>query len=165
MGLAAAKQHDASLKIATALLQVFDRDGNTDSLYSRHMYEYSLPKIEDLITGALGLDALRLLVGLLYDAAVIGQRIRFEPTQDYTSVISGPLPEDESAQYDIFGALTAAVRKSAVRLVEKEGADVRAVMGCSARTSIQDIRADRTSCFGAEPAGRAGPGGRTPARS
>ncbi len=126
--LSAAKQHDASLKVAAALLQVFDRDGNVDSLYSRHMYEHSLPKIEEAISGALGLDALRLLVRLLYGAAVIGERIRFDPTRDYTSVISGPLPEDESAQYDIFGALTAAVRKSASRLVADKVADVPAVM-------------------------------------
>jgi hypothetical protein len=126
--LAAAKQHDASLKVATALLQVFDRDGNVDSLYSRHMYEHSLPKIEETITGALGLDALRLLVSLLYETAVIGRKILLDPLQDYTSVLSGPLPEDDSAQYDIFGALAAAVRRSAVRLLAQEDADVRAIM-------------------------------------
>ncbi len=59
--LAAAKKNHACLKVGSALLQVFDRDGNVDSLYSRHMYEHSLPKIEEAITGALGLDALRLL--------------------------------------------------------------------------------------------------------
>ncbi len=126
--LAAAKKVDACIKVVSALLQLFDQDGNVDSLYSRHMYEHSLPKIEETITGALGLEALRLLSRLLYEAAVIDQKIRLDPLQDYTSVTSGPLPDDESAKYDIFGALTAAVRKSAVRLVERDGADVRAVM-------------------------------------
>lgn len=126
--LSGAKQHDATLNVAAALLQVFDRDGDVDSLYSSHMYEHSLPKIEESITDALGLDALRLLVGLLYQAALIERRIQLDPRLDHTSVISGPLPEDESAQYDIFGALTAALRRSAVRLIEKEGADVPAVL-------------------------------------
>ena len=59
--LAAAKKRDAGSIVASALLQLFDRDGNVDSLFSRHMYQHSLPKIEEFITGALGLDALRLL--------------------------------------------------------------------------------------------------------
>jgi hypothetical protein len=43
------------------------------------------PKIEEAITGALGLDALRLLTRLLYEAAVIGQKICVDPVQDYGS--------------------------------------------------------------------------------
>lgn len=126
--LAEVKKCDACLTVASALLQLFDRDGDVDSLFSKYMYELSLPKIEEAITHALGLDALRLFTRLLYEAAVICRKICFDPVQDYTSVTLSPLPEDENATYDIYGALTAAVRKSAVRLIGQEGTDIRAVM-------------------------------------
>lgn len=126
--LAAAKKGGACLTVASALLQLLDQDGEVASLFARHMYEHSLLKIEQTITDALGLDALQLLTRLLYEAAVIGRKIRFDPLQDYTSIISRPLPEDESAIHDSFDALTAAVLKSASRLVQYDSTDVRAVM-------------------------------------
>lgn len=126
--LAEAHRSEASVTVARSLLQVLDQNGSLGTLYSHNMYEHSLPTLTGPLTNAAGLDALRLLVDLLYRAAIIGEKVRFDPLRDYTSVLSTSLPEDESAQYDIFSALVAAVRKSAIQLIEQEGADVGAIM-------------------------------------
>lgn len=126
--LANAKEHDACLKVASALLQVCERDGQIGSLYSRHMYENSLSKIEKAITGALGLDALRLFTRLLYEAAIIERKIIVDPFQDYTSISSRPISGNENTDYGIIGALTNAIRDCAVNLILRNEIDTGAIM-------------------------------------
>ena len=121
--LAEAKQRDAALGVARALLQIWNQNGEVASLYGRHLYEHHLPSAMQILTKAAGLDALRLFMELLREAADITGRIRY----DHYS--SRSVADDEMANTDIYGALSTAVRKSAETLVKDDPANVRNVIG------------------------------------
>jgi hypothetical protein len=126
--IAEANEKTATATIAKAILRVSDADGRLRTHYSQHMYEHSLPKTTDIITKALGLEALQLLNNLLYEVGVIEGKIKLDPFYDYTSVISGPLPQNQSDTYDVFGALVSAVRQCAVELITKNPADTKNII-------------------------------------
>lgn len=134
--LAAAGLHEACDSLASALFQLFDQNGDIATSFSQHMYEHSLVIAEPTLTAALGFGALRLLTQLLYEAAVISRKIRFEPPQDYTSA-SAPLPKNSQSVYDVFGALTFATIECATRLVREEHADVRGIMDILLKNKFQ----------------------------
>jgi hypothetical protein len=121
--LAEAKQKDAALSVARALLQVWDHNGEIASLYGHHMYEHHLPSVIVPMTKACGEDALRLFVELLQQVALISGRERYS----YHS--SSPVADDESAKHDIHDALLSGVRRSAEQLVADNPAQMHHVVG------------------------------------
>jgi len=121
--LAEANQREAALRVARALLQLWDDNGQVASLYGRHMYEHHLPSIMGALTNACGEDGLRLFMALLVQAAEIGGQIRY----DHYS--SRSIADDGMANYDPYRALSSAVRRSAEMLVADDPARMRNVIG------------------------------------
>ncbi len=133
--LAEAKQKDAALSVARALLQVWNHNGEIVSLYGHHMYEHHLPSVVVPLTRACGENALRLFVELLQQAAIITGRDKY----GYHS--SHPIADDEQARHDIHDALLTAVRRSAETIVEASPDQMRRVIGIlSGETSKIFIR-------------------------
>lgn len=120
--LTAAGQKDAALKVARALLQIWDHNGEIVSLYGRHMYEHHLPSIITALTKTCGEDAMRLFVELLQQAAVISGKDRY----GYHS--SHPIADDGLATHDIHDALLSAVRRSAEMIVTNNAAQMHNVI-------------------------------------
>jgi len=121
--LAEANQHAAALSVARALLQIWKENGEIASLYGRHMYEHHLPSIMQALTKACGEGALRLATELLRQAAVVSGKIEY----DHHSL--RPVADDERANYDVYNALTSAVRRSAEMLIADDPARMRDVIG------------------------------------
>jgi hypothetical protein len=119
--LAQAKQKNAALAVARALLQIWDHNGEIVSLYGHHMYEHQLPPIVAPLTKACGEDALRLFVELLQEAGRISGR------ESYSVYSSRPVADD-SALHDIYDSLLNAVRRSAEAIVEDSPAQMRFVI-------------------------------------
>lgn len=117
----------AALRVASYLLQVFSDDqGNIRSLYGQHMYEHSLPQLVPILTKACGVDALKLLSDLLFQAAVVSGKVGTEPIHDYTAYDQGPLTDDSSANYSVYDALKCQVRLAAEQII---GADATQLSG------------------------------------
>jgi hypothetical protein len=125
--LAEGEQYEAALRVARALLQLWDENGQMASLYGRHMYEHHLPSIVSALTKTCGEEALRLFMDLLQQAAEISGRIRY----DHYS--SRSVADDEMANYDVYNALISAVRRSAEMLIKDDPACMRNVIGILTR--------------------------------
>jgi hypothetical protein len=125
--LAESNQREPALRVARALLQLWDESGQIASLYGRNMYEHHLPSIMSALTKACAEDALRLLMDLLQQAAEISGRIR----HDHYS--SRSVADDQMANYDVYNALISAVRRSAEMLVKDDPARMRNVIGILTR--------------------------------
>ena len=121
--LAGASQKEAALRVARALLQIWDQNGEVVSLYGHHMYEHHLPSIVGPLTNACGADAMRLFVELLDQAGIISGKDR------YGYHTSNPISDDERATHDVHDALLSAVRRSAETLVADYPAQMRDVIG------------------------------------
>ena len=87
------------------------------------MYEHHLPSIMQALTKACGEGALRLATELLRQAAVVSGKIEY----DHHSL--RPVADDERANYDVYNALTSAVRRSAEMLIADDPARMRDVIG------------------------------------
>ncbi len=120
--LAESHQQAAALRVARALLQIWNENGEIASLYGRHMYEHHLPAVVQTLTKACGNDALQLFMELLLQAAEISRKIEY----DHHSARA--IADDEMAKYDVYGALLSAVRQSAELLVTNNPAGMRSVI-------------------------------------
>src|SRR5208282_2804898 len=69
--LAEGNQTEAALSVARALLQVFERNGDIDSLFDHYLYEHHLPRITEILTRACGENAIKLFCDLLQQAAIV----------------------------------------------------------------------------------------------
>ena len=118
--LAEGGQKDAALRVARALLQLFEQGGDICSLYARHMYEHHLPRITEILTGACNVAALKLFCDLLQDAAVLSGKAGGEAGSDVSHYSSRPIADDSMAQQDIYDALIAAVRRSADMILRSD---------------------------------------------
>jgi len=118
----------ACLKLATALFEVVDHQGEIGSAFPRPMYEHHLAAVHPALSKTLDLDALRLFTGLLYKSALIERKIRLDPYMDFTSVILEPLSGDNHAAHDIFRALTAATMQCAFSLIDRQDTDAAAIV-------------------------------------
>jgi hypothetical protein len=67
--LAQGGHREAALKVARALLQIWEQNGHLVTHYAHHMYEYHLPFLVDPLAVCCGEDALRLFADLLREAA------------------------------------------------------------------------------------------------
>ena len=119
----------AALKVASCLLQVFSDDhGNIRSLYGQHMYEHCLPQLVPILTKACGVDALKLLSDLLFQAAVVSGKVGTDPIHDYTAYDQEPLTDDSAATYSVYDALKCQVRRSAEQLIEVDATQLSGVL-------------------------------------
>jgi hypothetical protein len=112
--LAEGKQPAAALRVARALLQIWNTNGQIASLYGSHMYEHHLPSAMNALTKACGEDGLRLFMDLLQQAAEISGKIRY----DHYSL--QPVASDNMADSDVYRALISAVRRSAELLIKND---------------------------------------------
>jgi len=119
---AASEKHEAALRVARPLLQLWDDNGETANLFGRHMYEHHLPPIMEALTKACGEDGLCLLMDLLVQAAEISRRINYE----HHTLRS--VSDDEMANSDPYSALISAVRRSAEMLVADDPSRMRGVI-------------------------------------
>jgi hypothetical protein len=119
--LAEGKQAEAALRIARALLQLWDQNGELGSHYGRSMYEYQLPSLVAPLTQCCGEASLRLFANLLLDAATISGKI------DSAHFTSRPIGDDGMANHDVYEALLAATRRSAEILVKSNATNTSAV--------------------------------------
>jgi hypothetical protein len=131
--LAAAKQKDAALTVARALLQIWDHNGEIATLYGHHMYEHHLPSIIEPLTKACGEDALGLFMALLQQASLINGR------ESYGYYSSDSIADDERAKHDTHDALLSAVRRSAEALVSDDPSLMRHI--------ISILRSDSSKIF------------------
>jgi hypothetical protein len=120
--LAAGQKCAAALAVARELLQVWEEDGHPATLYGRNMYEHHLPILMAPLTTNCRVEALRLVVTLLSRAGEIGHRI------DIDHYSQRSIADDELANYDVYSALTSAVRRSAEMLVDSDPATTRSVI-------------------------------------
>lgn len=68
-------QREAALKVARALLQIWEQNGHLVTHYAHHMYEHHLPSLVGPLAACCGEDALRLFADRLQEAARITNRI------------------------------------------------------------------------------------------
>jgi hypothetical protein len=120
--LAEGSQKEASLRVARALLQIWDQNGEVVSLYGHHMYEHRLPSMVAPLTKTCGLDAMQLFVELLEQAGVISGKDR------YGYHTSNPIADDGRVTHDIHDALLSAVRRSAEILIADDPAQIQNVI-------------------------------------
>ncbi len=113
---------EAALKVARALLQIWEQNGHLVTHYAHHMYEYHLPSLVSPLAGCCGEDALRLFADLLHEAARITGRIDF----DHYSM--RPMGDDDMAQHDVYESLISAVRRSAEVLIQEDATRMRRVV-------------------------------------
>jgi hypothetical protein len=125
--LADAKQKDAALTVARALLQVWDQNGAIASLYGQHMYEHQLPAMVLPLTKACGEDGLLLFIELFQQAILI------EGRESWGYYSSNPVASDERAQHDMYDALLSAVRRSAETLVKDSPSEMHRIVGILSR--------------------------------
>lgn len=121
-------QTDAAIIVARALLQVFQEDGNIATLYSRHMYEYSLPALVITLTRACGLPALGLFVDILRNAAIADGKLGDNSTVDHSHFTFGSIASDEHTAHDTYSALVSAVRSSAEFLAQHDPSSMRTIV-------------------------------------
>jgi hypothetical protein len=118
----------AALEIATGLLQVFGDEGEVSSLYAQNMYEYCLPQLAPSLTKACGLDALKLLVGLLHQVIAIDHEKNQDPAFDRTRYDQGAIEDETRGVHSIYDALRMEVRRSAEALIDADMRLVPAIM-------------------------------------
>ena len=126
-----AKQDAAALRVARALLQIWEENGEVASLYGRDMYEHHLLSITTPLTEVCGEGALRLFVELLLQVGNITGRLK----HDHHS--SRPVADDDMARYDPYHALMSAVRRSAEMLVANDPGRMRNVIGILTRDTAK----------------------------
>lgn len=126
--LASEGEDAAALIVAARLLQVFGNDGDVASLYSQHMYEYSLPQLAPLLTQACGIGALELLASLLHQAIVVDSERSQDHTFDRTAYDQGALADATIGIYSVYDALRTEVRRAAEMLVNADHALMPAIM-------------------------------------
>jgi hypothetical protein len=120
--LAQGGHREAALKVARALLQIWEQNGHLVTHYAHHMYEYHLPSLVDPLAACCGEDALRLFADLLQEAA----RITGKTDSGHYSM--RPMGDDGMAQHDVYGSLISAVRRSAEALIQEDAARMRGVV-------------------------------------
>jgi hypothetical protein len=114
----------AAIRVAGALLQLWEEGDQIQSLYFiPYLYAAHLPIITNELTKACGEDALRLLMELLQQAAIISGKNR------YGHYSSQPIADDQRARYDIYEGLVSAIRRSAELLIKGEPARMRGIVG------------------------------------
>jgi hypothetical protein len=120
--LAQGGHRDAALKVARALLQIWEQNGHLVTHYAHHMYEYHLPFLVGPLATCCGEDALRLFADLLLDAARITGKI----DSGHHSMRS--MDDDSVAQHDVYESLISAVRRSAEALIQGDATRMRGVV-------------------------------------
>jgi SAM domain (Sterile alpha motif) len=115
-------QRDAALKVARALLQIWEQNGHLVTHYAQHMYEHHLPSLVGPLAACCREDALRLFAALLQEAAGITRRT------DSGHYSMRPLGDDGMAQHDVYESLISAVRRSAEALIQEDAARMRGVV-------------------------------------
>jgi hypothetical protein len=120
--LAQGGQRAAALKVACALLQIWEQNGHLMTHYAHHMYEYHLPSLVGPLAACCGEDALRLFADLLHEAARITGRI------DSGHYSMRPMGDDGMAQHDVYESLISAVRRSAEARIQEDATRTRRVV-------------------------------------
>lgn len=114
-------QRDAALKVARALLQIWEQNGHLVTHYAHHMYEHHLPSLVGPLAACCGEDALRLFADLLQEAARITKRI------DSSHYSMRPI-DDGMARHDVYETLISAVRRSAEVVIQADAPRMRGVV-------------------------------------
>lgn len=125
--LAQGRHGTAALRLAGALFQVFDQDGQLGTLFSRHMYEHFLPGAVKELAPACGVETVALLCDLLDRAIRISGRFKEEPPSDYTTYLSQTISE-HGTKNDVLGGLIAGIALAAKLAVETDPACTRGVV-------------------------------------
>ena len=120
--LAQGGHREAALKVARALLQIWEQNGHLVTHYANQMYEFHLPSLVDPLAECCGEDALRLFANLLQEAARITGRIN---SSHYSMRLMG---DDRMAQHDVYESLISAVRRSAEALIREDPTRMRSVI-------------------------------------
>lgn len=107
-------QKEAALKVARALLQIWDHGGDIANLFGHHMYEHHLPEIRNALARDSGEESLDLLLDLLEQASAIGG------WGEYIHYSRQPFIEQSSPVDGVHGALAYAVTITAKEIVEKD---------------------------------------------
>jgi hypothetical protein len=120
--LAQGGHREAALKVARALLQIWEQNSHLVTHYAHHMYEYHLPSLVGPLVACCGEDALQLFADLLLDAARITGKI------DSGHYSMRPMGDDDMAQHDVYETLISAVRRSAEALIREDATRMRWVV-------------------------------------
>ena len=120
--LAQGGYREATLKVARALLQIWEQNGHLVTHYAHHMYEHHLPSLVGPLAACCGEDALRLFVDLLHEAARITGRI------DSGHYSMRPMGDDGMTQHDVYESLISAVTRSAATLIQEDATRMRRVV-------------------------------------
>ena len=120
--LAQGGHREATLKVARALLQIWEQNGHLVTHYAHHMYEHHLPSLVGPLAACCGEDALRLFADLLHEAARITGKI------DSGHYSMRPMGDDGMAQHDVYESLISAVRRSAEALIQEDATRMRRVV-------------------------------------
>jgi hypothetical protein len=115
-------QRSAAMKVARALLQIWEQNGHLVTHYAHHMYEHHLPSLVGLLAACCGEDALRLFADLLQEAARITKRI------DAGHYSMRAMADDGMARHDVYESLISAVRRSAEAVIQADATRMRGVV-------------------------------------
>jgi hypothetical protein len=115
-------QRDAALKVARALLQIWEQNGHLVTHYAHHMYEHHLPSLVGPLAACCAEDALRLFADLLQEAARITRRIE---SGHYSM---RPMADDGMARHDVYESLISAVKRSAEAVIQADATRMRGVV-------------------------------------
>ncbi len=114
--LAASGRTTAAFRMARAIFQLIDEDGNLATLHAQHMYEHYLRQGVAVLAKLDG--AVQFFSELLVQAATIKRKIGGEATADFTDHTPHPIAEGQMANYGVYDGLIIAVRDAAATAVQ-----------------------------------------------
>jgi hypothetical protein len=126
--LAQARQTDAALRVAEAIFQVFERDGELTSFFDTTMYEHYMMGAVNHLAKVDPLLAVPRFSDLLLHASRLDRRLSTVREEDYSYYTVGSLQPDQMGGGDILATLIRAIAKLATTAVEADPTNVHHVL-------------------------------------
>jgi hypothetical protein len=126
--LAQAGHTDAALRVAEAIFQVFERDGELASFFDTTMYEHYMMGAVNHLAKADPLLAIPRFSDLLLRASRIDRRLSAVKEEDYWYHAVGSLQPDQMGGGDLPATIIRATAKLATAAVEADPANVLCVL-------------------------------------
>ena len=126
--LAQAGQADAALRVAEAIFQVFQRDGELACFFDTTMYEHYMMGAVSHLAKANPLLAIPRFSDLLLHASRLDRRLSTVREEDYSYYTVGSLLPDQMGGGDVLATLIRAITKLVTSAVEADPANVHGVL-------------------------------------
>ncbi len=129
---------DAALRVATALLDIVERNGRLATNYDRFMYEDALPRVVRPLTEHIGLPVVGLLASLLTRTAEIEGH--YKSGADYTYIAVSHLRDPDLHRMGVYYALIGTLRDVVLQLIDDDPSNLPAIIEALEASAPKIIR-------------------------